>query len=109
MSAGGAVTAANPALIGASGNDVHVNQASAMGGETGVSSTSLLNQRQAAVSRDSRRDALADAANQELVAQAEMQAKERNAALAKFAKQAEQQAAKIALNQWVLPVEPATT
>ena len=91
--------------MGASGNDVHVNQASAMGGETGVSSTSLLNQRQAAVSRDSRRDALADAANQELVAQAEMQAKERNAALAKFAKQAEQQAAKIALNQWVLPVD----
>ena len=105
VSAGGAVTAANPALIGASGNDVHVNQASALGGETGVSSTSLLNQRQAAVSRDSRRDALADAANQELVEQAEMQAKERNAALAKFAKQAEQQAAKIALNQWVLPVE----
>ena len=30
---------------------------------------------------------------------------DRNAALAKFAKQAEAQAAKIALNQWVLPVE----
>jgi murein DD-endopeptidase MepM/ murein hydrolase activator NlpD len=105
VSAGGAVTAANPALMGASADDVHVNQASALGGETGVSSTNLLNQRRAAVSRDSRRDALADAADQDLVEQAEMQAQERNAALARFAKQAEQQAAKIALNQWVLPVE----
>ena len=61
--------------------------------------------RTAAVSRDSRRDALADAADEELVAQAETQARERNAALAQFAKQAEAQAAKIALNQWVLPLD----
>ena len=105
VSAGGAVTAANPAIIGTSGETSHVNQASALGGDDGVSSTSLLNQRQAAVSRDTRRDALADAATEELVEQAEMQAEERDAALAKFAKQAEAQAAKIALNQWVLPVE----
>jgi murein DD-endopeptidase MepM/ murein hydrolase activator NlpD len=105
VSAGGAVTAADPALLSASGNDSHVNQASAMGGDTGVASTSLLNQRKAAVSRDSRRDALADAADKQLVQQAEMQAQERNAALAKFAKQAESQAAKLALNQWVLPVD----
>ena len=70
-----------------------------------MASTSLLNDRTAAVSRDSRRDALEDAADEKLVQQAEQQAQERNAALAKFAKQAEAQAAKIALNQWVLPLD----
>ena len=45
VSAGGAVTAANPALMGVASNDAHVNQASALGGDTGVSSTSLLDQR----------------------------------------------------------------
>jgi murein DD-endopeptidase MepM/ murein hydrolase activator NlpD len=103
VSAGGAVTAANPAIMGVANNDAHVNQASALGGDTGEASTSLLD-RKAAVSRDTRRDALADAATQELVEQAEAQAQERNAALAKFAKQAEAQAAKLALNLWVLPV-----
>ena len=33
--------------------------------------------------------------------------KERNAALAQFAQQAEQQSKKIALNLWVLPVSPS--
>ena len=66
---------------------------------------SVLEAREAAVSRDSRRDALADAADQKLVQQAEEQVKQRNAALAQFAKQAEAQAAKIALNQWVLPLD----
>jgi murein DD-endopeptidase MepM/ murein hydrolase activator NlpD len=103
VSAGGAVTAANPTIMGVANNDAHVNQASALGGDTGEASTSLLD-RQAAVSRDSRRDALADAASEELVEQAEAQAEERNAALAKFAKQAEAQAAKLALNLWQLPV-----
>ena len=103
VSAGGAVTAANPAIMGVANNDAHVNQASALGGDTGEASTSLLD-RKAAVSRDTRRDALADAATEELVEQAEAQAQERNAALAKFAKQAEAQAAKLALNLWVLPV-----
>ena len=107
VSAGGAVTAANPTLIGVANNEAPVNQASAIGGDAGVASTNLLNRR-AAVSRDSRRDALADAATQELVEQAEAQAEERNAALAKFAKQAEAQAAKLALNQWVLPIEPVS-
>ena len=39
---------------------------------------------------------------------AERQAEERNAALALFAKQAEQQAAKIALNRWVAAARPAS-
>ena len=102
VSAGGAITVADPALVA---GDPRVVGASALNGTSGDSSTSLLNDRTAAVSRDSRRDALEDAADEKLVQQAEQQAQERNAALAKFAKQAEAQAAKIALNQWVLPLD----
>ena len=102
VSAGGAITVANPALVS---DEQRVSGASALNGTSGAASTSLLNDRTKAVSRDSRRDALEDAADEKLVEQAEQQARERNAALAKFAQQAEAQAAKIALNQWVLPVD----
>jgi murein DD-endopeptidase MepM/ murein hydrolase activator NlpD len=102
ISAGGAITMSNPALVS---GEAHISGASALNGTSGAASTSLLNDRTEAVSRDSRRDALADAADEKLVEQAEQQARERNAALAEFAKQAEAQAAKIALNQWVLPVD----
>ena len=103
ISAGGAITVSNPALVS---GDQRVSSASAVNGISGAtSSASLLNERRVAVSRDSRRDALEDAADQKLVDQAEQQSRERNAALAKFAKQAEAQAAKIALNQWVLPID----
>ena len=110
VSAGGAVTAANPALIGSSGETSHVNQASALGGDdrrapAPASSTSARPRSAATpVATPSRTPP-----TEELVEQAEQQAQERNAALAKFAKQAEAQAAKIALNQWVLPVDGATT
>jgi murein DD-endopeptidase MepM/ murein hydrolase activator NlpD len=102
IAAGGAITMSNPALVS---GDARISGASALNGTSGAASTSLLNDRTAAVSRDSRRDALDDAADEKLVEQAEQQAQERNAALAEFAKQAEAQAAKIALNQWVLPVD----
>jgi len=102
ISAGGAITMANPALVS---GDSRIVGASALNGTSSAASTSLLNDRTATVSRDSRRDALADAADEKLVEQAEQQARERNAALAQFAQQAEQQAHKIALNQWVLPVD----
>ena len=99
----GAVTATGPQLAAASpSRTVH---ASALSGASDVSRADLLDARTAAVSRDSRRDALADAADARLVDLAESQARQRNAALAQFAKQAEAQADKIALNQWVLPVE----
>ncbi len=104
VSAGGAVTAANPALIGASAT----TSTSTRPAPSAVRPASPAPACSTAPGRGQPRlprDALADAADQELVAQAEKQAKERNAALAKFAKQAEQQAAKIALNQWVLPVD----
>jgi murein DD-endopeptidase MepM/ murein hydrolase activator NlpD len=68
-----------------------------------VASTNLLDTRGPVVSRDSRRDAQSAAAGTDILAEAEAQAKERDAALAAFAKKAEQQAAKIKLNLWHLP------
>jgi murein DD-endopeptidase MepM/ murein hydrolase activator NlpD len=106
VSAGGALTAGDPQLVGADGraSPAKIMQASAVNGAGGVATTSLLGSRGPVVSRDSRRDAQADAAGADLVAEAEAQAKERDAALADFAAQAEKQAAKIKLNLWHLPV-----
>ncbi|MET0789595.1 MAG: M23 family metallopeptidase [Cellulomonas sp.] len=103
VSAGGALTATSTDLVSAT--PAHVTQANAWGGASDEATVSVLEAREAAVSRDSRRDALADAADRKLVQQAEEQVKQRNAALAQFAKQAEAQAAKIALNQWTLPLD----
>ena len=103
ISAGGAVTASGAGLDDVS--NARFTHASALSGSSDVARTNLLDARDATVSRDSRRDALTEAADQALVAEAEEQAKQRNAALAQFAKRAEAQAAKIALNQWVLPVD----
>ncbi|WP_051551337.1 M23 family metallopeptidase [Nocardioides sp. URHA0020] len=100
ISAGGAVTANG----GFNSEDApRFSQASALSGASSVGSVSLLDR--STVSRDSRRDALSDAAKDKLQDEAEAQNKARDAALAKFAKQAEQQAAKLKLNQWTLPVE----
>ena len=99
ISAGGAVTAAG----GSDSEDApRFSQASALSGASSIGTVSLLDRR--TVSRDSRRDALSDAADAKLQDEAEAQNKERDAALAKFAEQAEQQAAKLRLNQWILPV-----
>ena len=104
VSAGGAITAGDPALV--SENPANrISAASAVNGQGETSSTSLLNDRRAAVSRDSRREALEETADAELVEEAEALGEERDAALALFAKQAEAQAAKLRLNQWVLPVD----
>jgi len=104
ISAGGAVSAAEPGLVGQ--NEPRLSQASALTGASDSSRVNTLQARSTSVSRDSRRDALSDAAEADLVAEAEAQMEERNAALAKFAQQAEQQAAKIELNQWVYPTSP---
>ncbi|WP_203336946.1 M23 family metallopeptidase [Nocardioides limicola] len=79
-------------------------QASALSGSAAISQVSTLQERAAAVSRDSRRDALNDAAGEEVQEQAEAQARQRDAALTQFARQAEQHAKKTAENAWVLPV-----
>ena len=99
ISAGGAVTAAGG--IG-SGESPRFSQASALSGASAISKVSLLDRK--TVSRDSRRDALDDASDATLVAQAEAQLRDRDAALAKLTEQAQLQADKLRLNQWQLPV-----
>ena len=102
ISAGGAVSAADPGLVGqVTHNGSPVAAAGSLGAAAG---NGILATRDALVSRDSRRDALADAADQELVEQAEAQAEQRNEALQQFAEAAEKQSAKIKENQWVLPL-----
>jgi murein DD-endopeptidase MepM/ murein hydrolase activator NlpD len=98
VSVGGAVTATG----GLPDDTARFSQASALSGASQVASVSLLDRR--TVSRDSRRDALADHADDKLVDEAEAQNRERNAALAKLAQQAENQAHKLRLNQWVIPL-----
>ena len=99
ISAGGALTAANGGL----GDEAaRFTQASALSGASDVSRVSMLDR--GTISRDSRRDALEDRADAKLVAQAEDQARQRDAALAKLTALAQQQADKLRLNQWVLPV-----
>ena len=104
ISAGGAVSAADPSLVGA-GSDrpaaAKLMQASALSGAGAVASTNLLDTRGPVVSRDSRRDTQSSAAGNDLLAEAEAQAKERVAAFAAFDKKAKQQAAE---NLWHLPV-----
>jgi murein DD-endopeptidase MepM/ murein hydrolase activator NlpD len=82
-----------------------VHQANAMSGSTAASSSDLLSHR-SGVSRDSRRDALDASTDADLVAAAEQQTEQRNAQLAKFAAQVEQQSKKLALNLWVAPTDP---
>ena len=59
--------------------------------------------RERAISRDSERQALADASSQKLQAAAENQAARRNAALQKLGRAAEARAGEILKNQWRLP------
>jgi murein DD-endopeptidase MepM/ murein hydrolase activator NlpD len=102
VSAGGAVTATGADVVEAGGDEMVV--ASSQSGATTATET-LSRRRGAVVSRDSRRDALADKADAKLVDRAEAQAEQRNAALEQFAAAAEKQARKIKLDQWVLPLE----
>lgn len=101
ISAGGAVSASDTDLAG----QVTSSTSAAAAGTMGIAQAAPLTSRDAVVSRDSRRDARADAANQELIEAAEAQAKEQHAALKAFAQAAEKQSAKIRENQWVLPLE----
>ena len=102
ISATGAVSMTDHGVITHDGS--HLVAANALTGTTSTSSSSAAEERRQAVSRDSRRDALEDASTEELQAAVEQQAQQRNAELAKLAKSAEKQAAKIALNAWGLPL-----
>lgn len=102
VSAGGALTAADADLAG---QVTSGSSSLAAAGTVGIAPAARINGRDAVVSRDSRRDAQADAANQELIEAAEAQAEEQHAALQQFAQAAEKQSAKIKENQWVLPLD----
>ncbi|GEP36673.1 hypothetical protein NPS01_03360 [Nocardioides psychrotolerans] len=104
VAVGGAVSSAGGPDL-ASNVPAQLSAASALSGASGTGSVSTL-EREVTVSRDSRQQALAESTDPELVEAAEAQAKQRNAALAQFAEQAQVQADKIALNQWVMPLTP---
>jgi murein DD-endopeptidase MepM/ murein hydrolase activator NlpD len=104
VAVGGTVTSAGADL--ANSMEPKYNAASALSGDSGVGAVNLLDRGQE-VSRDSRRDALDDASDADLVDEAEQVAEQRDAALGQLAALAERQADKIAENRWVLPLEPA--
>jgi murein DD-endopeptidase MepM/ murein hydrolase activator NlpD len=104
VSIGGAVTVND--VVPASGGSGHhstTHAASALGGS---SSQGTVSARKDDVSRDSARDAQADAADQQLQAAAEATAEQRDDALAKIAAEAEKQAKIIAKDLWQYPLEP---
>lgn len=107
LAAGGAVTASDATLspTSSAANHQQVTPAGALSGSAAISSTSLLSERSEVVSRDSERQALESATDEKVLDAAEAMSKQRNAALAQFAQQAEKQAQQIAQNQWVLPVD----
>ena len=104
VSVGGALQVHQPRLTGSHGDPARILQANALNGTDAVSSTSLLQGRGVAISRDARRDQARGTAGQDLRAKAEAQSKERDAALAQLASKAQVQARKLKANQWVLPV-----
>ena len=114
LAAAGSLTVGSTAPASSTPTAAHTGkygvQASALSGSTSgsvsnvSSSSELLDRRKLAVSRDSRRDAVRDAADQSLQAAAEKRAKERDAALAALAASAEKQAGLIAKDSWQLPV-----
>ena len=110
VAVGGAVVSTGPefaATASSASISSQIQRASALSGEGGVASVSAQSgTRSTPVSRNSRRNALNTVADSSLVAVAEKQAEQRNAALGQLAQQAEQQAEKIADNQWGYPLEP---
>jgi murein DD-endopeptidase MepM/ murein hydrolase activator NlpD len=78
-------------------------QASVLNAASSMGAGDALSGRERAVSRDSKREALEDAATAELLAAAESQAKERDAVLAELAESAEKHAHKIA-TAWQPPI-----
>ena len=78
--------------------------ASALTGTSEATSNLELDSRMQAVSRDTHRAALEDAADADLQDAVEAQAEERNAALAALAASAEKYAGQIAANAWQLPL-----
>lgn len=108
LAAAGALStgAAHGATHGATSRLASGSLTASLAGSSRIASSDALQRRERAVSRDSERQALRDAADAHLQRAAEKQAKERNAALAALAARAEKQAGLIARNTWKLPVTP---
>jgi hypothetical protein len=105
VSAAGAVTAADPQLMGADPQPpAKIMQAGALSGTGGVSTSVQPGARGPVVSRDSSRDQDPAAVDPELVAAAEEDADALAAALADVNAQADKRDAVIKLNLWQLPV-----
>jgi hypothetical protein len=104
VSVAGALQAVHPGLADSTGPH-HLAPASALSGSSAVGSASLLGGRTAVVSRESNRQTLSQASGSSLQAAADAQAKQRDAKLSQLRGLAEQQAARIKLHQWVLPVQ----
>lgn len=100
VAVGGAVTSAQPTLVSDSDRVVATN---ALTGSFGTGTYDAL--RTSGVSRDSDRTTLEGATDAELVDQAEKASAQRDAALVELQKGAEKEAAEIALNRWVLPMD----
>ncbi|MCW2814181.1 MAG: hypothetical protein JWN84_1636 [Nocardioides sp.] len=97
-------TAPDATLTGSTEAASTIRPASALSGSGGIATVGDL---RGTMSRSGPRDTLAQAAGTDLVAVAEAQAEERNAALGQLAVAAEKQAAKIKENRWFLPLSPS--
>jgi murein DD-endopeptidase MepM/ murein hydrolase activator NlpD len=105
IAAAGALTVNGaPAEVPVAASTKLYSPANASTGTSVVLSNHALDSRTQAVSRDSQREALEDAAAEKLQAAVEAQAEERNAALAQLAASAEKYAGEIAANAWQLPL-----
>ncbi|WP_210440080.1 M23 family metallopeptidase [Nocardioides xinjiangensis] len=100
VSAGGAVTASGAGVTALTSTGSAVEASGSIGSVTGQA----LARRGAVVSRSDTRDSGAEETDPELIALAEKQMAERAAKLAEIRKAAEEQAAKIKENKWVLPL-----
>ena len=100
ISAGGAVSAAEPGVVD------QVSGVAAASAATSVPTVRerALADREQVVSRDSRRDADATVAEEELVAQAEEQAEDLFDSRDQLEQQSEKQSEKIRANRWVMPL-----
>lgn len=87
------------------GDDAHLQLSSGSSSLNGTDAFSFnrSDSRARAISRDSERQALQDAVNQQLKTEAEKQNQQRSAALTSLAKDAEKRASQIAENRWHLP------
>lgn len=104
IAAVGATVSQQNTQLADSGYEKFAAQASVLNSASSIGSSDAISGRQRAVSRDSERQTLQDAEEQELLQAAESKAKERDAALAQLAASAEKHAKVIARNLWQLPL-----